>query len=173
MRLNLKDFLKSPDQNLNFEGQIEKNETDYVIDGLNLNFPVLYNGKFTKLGDTNLKLDLSVHYTFDTNCDRCLKPMKEIVDSSLEAYSLQEDLYDDDSSSQFFQVENDEVYMDDLIISQVITSVPLKSLCKEDCKGLCPKCGADLNVEVCSCNQEEQVDPRFEKLLNLFNDEEV
>ncbi|WP_455258434.1 YceD family protein [Peptoniphilus asaccharolyticus] len=171
MRLNLKDFLKSPDQNLNFEGQIEKNETEYVIDGLNINFPIGYRGIVTKLGD-NLKLDLNVSYSFDTNCDRCLKPMKEIVDSSLEAYSFEENFIDE-SDSQSFQVENDEIYLDDLVISQVITSIPLKSLCKEDCKGLCPKCGVDLNEHQCDCSQDEQIDLRFEKLLNLFNDEEV
>ena len=156
MRLNLKDFLKSPDQNLNFEGQIEKNETEYVIDGLNINFPVKYSGVVTKLGD-NFKLDLTVNYSFDTNCDRCLKPMKEIVDSSLEAYSFEED-FTDESDSQFFQVENDEIYLDELVISQVITSIPLKSLCKDDCKGLCPKCGVDLNVHECDCSQDEQID---------------
>jgi len=47
-----------------------------------------------------------------------------------------------------------------------LLSVPMKKLCKENCKGLCPKCGSDLNKEKCKCITEE-IDPRWKPLMNL------
>jgi uncharacterized protein len=47
-----------------------------------------------------------------------------------------------------------------------LLSIPMKKLCKEDCKGLCYKCGKDLNKEQCTCSAEE-IDPRWKPLMNL------
>lgn len=172
MIINLKDFLKSPDQNLSFKGQIDNNETDYVLDGLNINFPIIYQGVLTKIGGDNLKVEMDIEYNFDTNCDRCLKPINKVIKSSFVAYSF-DDALEYESDEQTFEIENDGFFVDDLVISMIITSSQSKTLCKEDCKGLCPKCGTDWNVESCNCEQDQQVDLRFEELLNLFNDEEV
>ncbi|MBQ3561654.1 MAG: DUF177 domain-containing protein, partial [Oscillospiraceae bacterium] len=46
--------------------------------------------------------------------------------------------------------------------------VPFQLLCREDCKGLCPVCGSDLNEKTCNCNQK-QIDPRLEKLKMLLD----
>ena len=51
----------------------------------------------------------------------------------------------------------------------IFTQVPMKPLCREDCRGLCPICGADLNLGQCSCGGKE-IDPRWEKLRDLLND---
>jgi uncharacterized protein len=48
----------------------------------------------------------------------------------------------------------------------ILLSVPLKLLCSETCAGLCPRCGANLNTEVCTCS-ETLIDPRWEKLRSL------
>jgi uncharacterized protein len=54
-------------------------------------------------------------------------------------------------------------------VRQVITiSVPLKLLCKEECKGLCPRCGKNRNVELCDCRDDE-VDSRWQGLAGLIN----
>jgi uncharacterized protein len=50
----------------------------------------------------------------------------------------------------------------------LILAVPMKKLCKEDCKGLCYKCGTDLNKSSCDCKQDE-IDDRWSKLLELKN----
>jgi uncharacterized protein len=50
----------------------------------------------------------------------------------------------------------------------IVTAMPMKSLCREDCAGLCPTCGKDLNQGKCGCKQEE-LDPRWAELLKLKN----
>jgi uncharacterized protein len=61
--------------------------------------------------------------------------------------------------------ENEEVDLTPLFRDQVILAVPFAPLCKEDCKGLCPQCGADRNHETCDC--KPPVDPRWAALQNL------
>jgi uncharacterized protein len=67
-----------------------------------------------------------------------------------------------DPSSAFFEI-------DDLVREVIILAVPLKPLCSEDCKGLCPICGTDLNRSQCSCVKKE-TDPRWDKLKGLLSE---
>lgn len=57
--------------------------------------------------------------------------------------------------------------LDDLALSDILLALPVKNLCKEDCKGLCPVCGVNRNTETCEC-LKKQVDPRLEKLGELL-----
>ena len=56
---------------------------------------------------------------------------------------------------------------DEALTEQILLELPLKHLCKEDCKGLCPKCGTDLNKSTCNCETKEP-DPRFDVLRKLL-----
>ena len=57
--------------------------------------------------------------------------------------------------------------LDDLVVSDILLSLPTKIICKEDCEGLCPSCGINRNVDTCEC-QKKQVDPRLAKLGELL-----
>ncbi|WBW50344.1 DUF177 domain-containing protein [Peptoniphilus equinus] len=174
MRLTIKEFLAAPDQNLHFEGQLEANTTQYDTRGLEIVYPVHYDGVLTKLGNS-LKLDLDVRYSLATHCDLCLKPMTTDVQGHMEAYAL-DSRFDDafeDSDLDTFEIEDETIDVDDQVMALVITSQPLKTVCSDTCQGLCPQCGADLNLGPCGCDHEAVIDLRFEKLKNLFNDEEV
>jgi len=59
--------------------------------------------------------------------------------------------------------EGEEIHLRDAVEEQLVMALPYKPLCKDDCKGLCPKCGADLNVEPCSCTADRSMNP-FEVL---------
>ena len=58
--------------------------------------------------------------------------------------------------------------IDELIMTDVTLEIPFQLLCREDCKGLCPVCGSDLNEKTCNCTQK-QIDPRLEKLKMLLD----
>lgn len=101
-------------------------------------------------------------------CSRCLKkysqPLKADIRFLLKEEKDQIILESEDrknlaQTGNFFK-------LDDLVRESLILSIPLKSLCQEDCKGLCPTCGTDLNVVTCEC-KKEQIDPRWEKLRDL------
>jgi uncharacterized protein len=103
-------------------------------------------------------------------CSRCLAGYDYTVTSELsfvvdlagdsdEARSEEEGYFVVDSSAAAFEI-------DDLVREAVLLSLPLKPLCSDDCKGLCPVCGVDLNRSQCSCVREE-TDPRWDKLKGL------
>lgn len=173
MIIQIKEFLSSPEQEMLIKGDLKDQKSSYDISDLELQFPISYEGRIFKLDDEIL-LDLCIKYKYNTQCDRCLTQMIEEVSSNVKAYFVRDlENVEDEATIEYFKLSEDGIFLDDLIISQVITSKPLKNICSDDCEGLCPKCGLNLNDGSCSCEKEIDVDPRFEKLLNLFNDEEV
>jgi uncharacterized protein len=64
--------------------------------------------------------------------------------------------------------DGESIDVDEIVKEQVLLSVPIRSLCKSDCKGFCPTCGADRNAGECGC-QPGEVDPRWAALKGLMN----
>ena len=62
--------------------------------------------------------------------------------------------------------QEDSLLLEDVLREQVLLSLPVRTLCKPDCKGLCPRCGKNRNLEACSC-EEGSSDPRWEALAGL------
>ena len=54
-----------------------------------------------------------------------------------------------------------------ILIERIVLELPLKALCTEDCRGLCPVCGINLNEKQCSCHKEDTLDSRFAKLKDF------
>jgi len=110
-------------------------------------------------------------------CDRCLRPVagplavefeesfiplvadvREGEERELQAADLHVSVY-----------EGESVDVDELVREQLLLAVPARFVCREDCKGLCPVCGADLNVGDCACPKQE-TDPRWAALAALKKD---
>jgi uncharacterized protein len=111
-------------------------------------------------------------------CSRCLKNFPQDVDITVNvvyhpAAELKDDekheIKDDELDMGFYQ--GDELDVQDLVMEQILLSVPMKPLCRESCKGICPTCGTDLNIQPCSCERKE-VDPRLEVLKKLLDGKE-
>ena len=65
-------------------------------------------------------------------------------------------------------MEDGELDVDRLIYNEILVNWPAKVLCKPDCKGICPKCGTNLNLETCDCEPGE-LDPRMAAFQDVFN----
>jgi Predicted metal-binding, possibly nucleic acid-binding protein len=97
-------------------------------------------------------------------CARCNSPViyeKWVPVRFLLAKSVQDEDKDD-----VFIIEGDEVDPAEVLVPELILDMEMAVLCREDCKGLCPKCGHDLNKGDCGCNRVE-IDPRWESLRNF------
>ena len=92
-------------------------------------------------------------------CDRCLVPSIEN-----QVHEFNEELESDD-------IVEGVADLTEMIRDTLLASQPIQNLCKEDCKGLCPICGQNLNEGDCKCDRFV-VDPRLEALKNLLNDED-
>ena len=113
--------------------------------------------------------------TATLSCSRCLEdfPYSMDVDFTDEyvpdteiARASEHELGSDELNIGYYS--NDEIDVKELIMEQMLLQVPIKQLCRPDCRGLCPKCGIDLNTGSCACKVEE-VDPRLAKLSELKN----
>ena len=113
-----------------------------------------------------LMVDGTVAFTADLSCHRCLKTWRS--EDSRRILQLVEDPADEDAE---YALDGDEVDLEPLIRDEVILALPLAPLCREDCVGLCPVCGADLNTDACPGHAEESPSP-FAGLRDLLETQE-
>ena len=129
---------------------------------------------FTNTGKGRARIEGEAEFIFDAGCDRCLKPVKQKMELSFKrevwAPDMAADLsvYEEQPFMDGFQLN-----VEDLLNSEIVTSWPMKILCKPDCKGICPTCGRDLNTGTCDCDNFVP-DPRMAAIKDIFEaDKEV
>lgn len=116
-----------------------------------------------------------VHGTVEAVCTRCLNATQVTLDFGFEdefhsvvdvttGYNLPKPTEED----PFFISESHLVDLGEAIRAYALLELPMQPLCRSDCKGICPSCGADLNIEACACHEEE-VDERLAALSALLN----
>jgi len=124
-----------------------------------------------------LEDQIRVEGNFETKielvCARCLEPVVEEVSRTFdlfyaplpkEAKPKEDQLKDDDTEIGFYQGEG--LFLADILKEQVLLALPLKVICRGDCRGLCPSCGANLNHEECRC-ETHATDTRMAPLARL------
>ena len=129
--------------------------------------PVSVEGEVRSSADV-LELRLTARTTLDAVCDRCGKAFsqeKEIPYDCLLAEELQ-----NEENDEIVLLEGGKVDVGDLARTAFILGMDTKTLCSEDCKGLCARCGADLNLGPCFCKKE--ADPRLAVLAKLLENKE-
>ena len=99
-------------------------------------------------------------------CDRCAREFAR--ETAVDVTTRLADQLQDEEDPDYFLLEGDKLDIDDLLESAFILSMDQQLLCREDCKGLCPRCGADLNDGPCGCGKES--DPRLAVLEQLLDD---
>jgi len=151
-----------------FEPDAFKTDEDYrIVAPVSLAFDIHKDKETYRLvGRVRSALELS--------CGRCLEPFRWDVDEPFEltyeprraAVESEREIGDEDFSAAFY--ENDAIDLDKLVKERFEMSLPMKPLCREDCKGLCPACGTNLNTGACDCRREWE-DPRFAALKKFKN----
>lgn len=134
--------------------------------------PVSWRGQVI-YADPGYFLRARLSYEQTLSCNRCLKPIVEPVKSDVELMILVEPgpeaggehaLHEQDLGVLY--LEDELLETDPILIEQLQLNIPMKPLCREDCQGLCPVCGADRNAGACSC-EESSPDPRWAALAAL------
>ena len=100
-------------------------------------------------------------------CARCLKEFAKHIDMQMNV-TLAEELQDEDNPD-IFLLEGDYIDVDEVVYDSFVLSMDQKLLCREDCKGLCERCGKNLNDGPCDCRAE--IDPRL-AVLGQFLEKE-
>lgn len=112
-----------------------------------------------------VSVDMRVTFHFFAPCDRCMTDVDREYDFRFQ--HLLADHLNDEDNDDFLLVEDMRLDLEDFVREDIFLSLPTKFLCKEDCKGLCPQCGKNLNGGSCSCTKP--IDPRLEVLRQLLD----
>lgn len=156
----------------NNEGESKEFGYSFTIDDDALfTSPVSVSGKvFNKTGIVNLSATAA--FDCSTSCARCAKEITKQTEIEISHILLtrkdtqnEDDENDDDKC---IVVESPRLNLDELVREDIYLSLPARFLCREDCKGLCSICGADLNTETCGCKKPS--DPRWQALSQLFDE---
>ncbi len=110
---------------------------------------------------------------FEVPCARCVEPVKipltaeyDLIFRPVGADSGSAERSISAQETEIGYYQGDSLLLEDVLREQVLLSLPVRTLCKPDCKGLCPRCGQNRNLQACSC-EEGPTDPRWEALAGL------
>ena len=172
MKLDLRPLLAG-DRLLEFDYELlldaDSEDTVSFLTDVDFPSPMKVSGEITNTaGYMRMTLTMSVDYV--AQCARCLSPVTGQFTLDLEKTVAPRNLLgdlDEDKLDEFAIIEDGFLDMDEQLREQLEMEFPMRFLCREDCKGLCPKCGKNLNEGECDCDHTE-IDPRMEPLRKLL-----
>ena len=161
-RIQIPNELFAPAESLHFEGVLDLRELQAGPDTYAFLEPVAWSAQISNVGDALLVSGIA-QGNARTACSRCLVDTEYELVGELEGYFIIEqdaEAPDDLEGDEFEYLGDDGIIdMEPIIISALLMDIPLQPLCSDDCKGLCPMCGCNLNSETCSCAASGQPDP--------------
>jgi len=142
--------------------------------GVELARPLEVDLKATEVGDSVLVRG-TLATTVRQACRRCLEPVEQEVNEHVDLLFASpvddEDNVADDGEVYPLPARGDDVDLTDAVREQVLLQVPQFTLCREECRGLCPQCGTDLNEGACECVPEQGSSP-WDALKNVEFDDD-
>ena len=163
MRLNLREIIEIPGGSIPFACELDTENLDFPAVKSSQAKPHAEGRVYNEAGVLNLSGEIRADML--CVCDRCGAEFESTKITALHATIAEED--DNGEDPELFLLDGDEIDLDEILSTCFILDMETKFLCKEDCKGLCPKCGKNLNLGPCGCRKE--IDPRFAVLEQLLD----
>ena len=162
MRLNLKDIIHVPGASLPFEFQLDLSHLDFFGTKPLVN-PLRVSGIVRNTASV-LRLEGEAAATIRLVCDRCTRPFEAEKTVLLDTVLAAE--LEDEENDEMVLLDKGGLDLSELAMTAFVLSMEAKHLCSENCKGICPSCGTDLNETSCQC--KPMADPRFAALAQLL-----
>ena len=173
MAIDMRTVLSGETSKLTLDYDFSLTERDFGfdtdIDGVVFSKPVHVSGEIVNMGGY-IGLTATVSVAYNAECARCLKPLERSFEVAFERTVVNRgELVNtsEDEADDYIQIVDGMLDLDPIAAEQLLMEFPMKELCDEDCKGLCPKCGKDLNSGECGCVTKE-IDPRLAILQKLL-----
>ena len=164
MLLGLSKIIDCPGQSIPFSVSVDLSDLCYGV-SYPVSEPVLAQGMVRNTAGV-LMMEGQVRTTIHGICDRCAGSFDREVTFPIDVVLVTELANEENEDEWVFPLEGDSADLDDIVRTVFVLNLDSKLLCKEDCKGLCPKCGKNLNDGPCNCQKE--LDPRFAALKQLL-----
>ena len=142
-------------------------QDDPLFEGLDvaLGEPVVVGGRLQATGEGRFYWHGTIRTAVTGECRRCLRPVSFPVTADIGALFTEDPEADDDPDAYRLTPDATEVDVTAAVREELLLVVPRYGLCREDCRGLCPRCGQDLNAGPCGC--PPAADPRWQALQSL------
>ena len=167
--LNVSKALKNPGQAYPLEMAFSYDPMDIMGDEVSLQ-DVLFKGNYFGAGE-EVSVSGEITAQVHAHCANCLIPVTQSVRAEFKEAFVKGGDGDDAYPLQGYEIDLEPVIRETLLLE-----LPMRFLCSDDCRGLCPVCGKNRNIELCTCrNGEESKNPfsALSSLLSDHNDEEV
>ena len=170
MLISLSEIMTTKEKIAQIEAPLELERFDYLGNSYEFVHKEPVDLTITNLGDRMVLIEGSTNISLTLFCNRCLKDMiypmdinfQKEIDFKLSEEERAESL---DETNYIIGYNLD---VDTLIYDEILIDFPMRLLCNEECKGLCKKCGTDLNERTCDCDTH-QYDPRMSVIRDIFN----
>jgi uncharacterized protein len=135
-------------------------------------FGVLSAAAVAELAGDEIHITGHLETRLELTCARCLEPVNQPLSADFDlryrpvaAIAREEEISLSEEESEMGFYQGDGLFFADVLAEQVHLALPMKTLCREDCRGLCPTCGANLNLGSCGCRRTG-TDPRLAPLAD-------
>lgn len=177
MLIDISDILYEVGDSKELKGELHLEQIFYQGETLRFDRPLAITGTISNMKDF-LLLKAQVSGEVLLVCGKCLDPYEFPLNFPIEA-KLKKGSSDEDPD--VFIYEGEQIELKDIVVEYLLLELPIERRCKQDCKGLCPYCGTNLNRDQCRCqrkeekDQEEEFDERLSVLKDFFSphDKEV
>ena len=164
MLLGLSKIIDCPGASVPFETSVDLSDLRYGT-SYPVSEPVVASGVVRNTAGV-LMMTGSITTCIHGICDRCASEFDRDIDFPIDVVLVTELANEENEDEWVFPLEGDSADLDDIVRTVFVLNLDSKLLCDEDCKGLCCRCGKNLNDGPCSCQKE--LDPRFAALKQLL-----
>ena len=164
MLLGLSKIIDCPGASLPFDVSVDLSDLCYGV-SYPVTEPVVASGTVRNTAGV-LMMEGELSTTIHGLCDRCATPFDREITFPINVVLVTELASEENEDEWVFPLEGDSADLDDIVRTVFVLNLDSKLLCKEDCRGLCHRCGKNLNDGPCSCQKE--LDPRFAALKQLL-----
>jgi len=173
MEIDVSQLLKAPGQTLDFSFEEQWRSLEYGQEKLEFAAPVKVRGTAVKAGRL-IQVRGDVQTVVRRQCARCLESYTFPLEVPLEVeflplHEVAEGAAGQEDRDKFTIFTGKAVFLDTEVKAAMVLDLPISGLCREDCKGLCPNCGQNLNEGECQCPRDE-IDPRLAVLQKLLKE---
>ena len=164
MLLGLSRIIDSPGASVSFSTSVDLSDLCYGV-SYPVSEPVAAEGTVRNTAGV-LVMTGRISTCIHGICDRCARDFRREVSFPIDVVLVTEMADEENEDEWVFPLEGDSADLDDIVRTVFVLNLDSKLLCKEDCKGICQRCGKNLNDGPCSCRKE--LDPRFAALKQLL-----
>ena len=173
MVLDLSSLLSGKSSRIDFEYEISQADDENAIlppDDVSFTAPVRVKGYFTDNAGY-MSLCATAEIDYQSRCARCLEDIFGTFILNFNRTVAASGTLQNEANDEYVVVKNGTLDIDRELVEDLMLEFPAKLLCKEECAGLCPKCGKSLNFGECDCPKKKEIDPRLAILQKLLENE--